>query len=309
MTALPRTDSQLHSGLRLFPRYLRHLLFRPYRARLPCVTSGRGWELAAYDLFLDLLLSGYTEITRRPIRAGTAELLILLNRIAFLMDDEFERRIGRESVTFDDLASAADVHGAIQDMRMYLNRTCPPSRRDAIRQLLRRTVDTEYRRYITTIERRRTTSSVDDLLGDAAVDSGAVMRQLAEVIGLFQGDTAPQEALEDFYALGMACKFADDLRDWRRDGQTGAGNIILAILAGHPLEYQRFARGQVLRLRMNEKRWQQLCAETFREFVELYTMHYARIHSRTLRVAADLMMETGRTGWLPKRGAPSAARR
>jgi hypothetical protein len=223
------------------------------------------------------------------------------------MDDEFERRIGRESVAFDDLASATIVHRAIEDMRAHLNRTCCPARCDAIRQLLRRTVDTEYRRYTAAVERRKTTASVDDLLDDAAVDSGAVMRQLAQIIGLFQGDTAPQDALDDFYALGIACKFADDLRDWRRDSDTGASNLLLAILARHPYEEQRLALAQELRLRMDENRWDQLCTETFREFAALYTTHYSRIRSHTLRGAADLMMETGRMGWLPKSG-PTAAR-
>jgi hypothetical protein len=309
MTILPRTDGRLRSVLRLFPGYLRQLAFRPNRTGLPRVRGGRGWELAAYDLFLDLLLSGYAEITGRPARRGTAELLILVNRIAFLIDDEFERRIGKESVAFDDLALAADVRRAIEDMRTYLNMTCPPERCAAIRQLLRRTVETEYRSYSAAIKHRRTAASVDDLLDDAAVDSGAVMRQLAQVIGLFQGDAAPQEALDDFYALGMACRFADDLRDWRHDSRTGAGNLLLAVLARHPHEERRLARAKELRLRMNEKRWHQLCAETFEEFAELYRTHYSRIRSHTLRVAADLMMETGRLGWLPKNGGPTAARR
>jgi hypothetical protein len=309
MTTLLRTGARLTSALRLFPRYLSHLVFHPYRTCPLHGAGGRGWRLAAYDLFLELLLDGYAEITGRPTRPEAAELLIRVNRVAFLMDDEFERRIGKESVAFDEIASATQVSRAIADMRAYLDRACLPAQRDAIRQLLHRTVDTEYRRYALAIERRRTTVTVEDLLEDAAVDSGAVVRQLAEVVGLFHGDAAPQKALDDFYALGMACKFADDLRDWRRDHQTGAGNLVLAILRTHPNEAGRLARAQTMGLRMTERRWNHLCPQTFGEFADRYAVHYSRIRSRTLRVAADLMMETGRVGGLPSNDEPTAARR
>ncbi|MFK4225966.1 class 1 isoprenoid biosynthesis enzyme [Streptomyces sp. NPDC019890] len=308
MTLLPRTGGRACTVLRLLPGYGRHLVFRPYRTGLPHIPGGRVWEIAAYDLFLNLLLSGFAEITGRPVRKGTAQLLILLNRIAFLVDDEFERRVRKESVAFDDLAATKDIGRAVSDLRMYLDRTCDPARCDVIRQLLRRTVETDYRRYATAIEHRGTVSSVDDLLEDAAVDCGAVMRQLAQVAGLFHGFTAPQAALDDFYALGLACKFADDLRDWRRDSDTGNGNILLTILARYPKESRRLGRARESGLQMNEKRWNRLCPEAFDEFANLYGGYYSRIRSDTLRFAADLMMETGRIGHLPQSGGQSAAR-
>jgi hypothetical protein len=115
-------------------------------------------------------------------------------------------------------------------------------------------------------------------------------------------------ALEDFYALGLACKFADDLRDWHDDRETGAGNILLAILARYPDESQRLAHARESGLRMNEKLWNRLCPVTFTEFANLYGKYYARIRSNSLRVAADLMMETGRLGYLPKSSGRTAAR-
>ena len=299
---LPRTGGRMRNLPRLVPGYLGHLTFRPHRSGLSGATSGRRWELAAYDLFLDLLLSGYAEITGRGARRGTAQLLILLNRIAFLVDDEFEHRVGRAPVTFDELAATGDIRHAILDMRTYLGRTCTPGQSDAIRTLLRRTVAVEYQRYANVVERRRAVPSVGDLLDDAAVDSGVVMRQLGQVIGLFRGDVAPPEVLADFHALGMACKLADDLRDWRHDRESGAGNVLLALLDAHPEENER------VRLRMTEKRWQRLCADTFGEFARLYTTYYRRIRSRSLRIAADLMTETGRLGLQPSSG-PTAARR
>ncbi|WP_161070019.1 class 1 isoprenoid biosynthesis enzyme [Streptomyces sp. HUCO-GS316] len=292
----------------MLPVYGRHLLFRPYRTDLPPAAGGRGREIAAYDLFLNLLLSGFTEFTGRPVRQGTAQLLILVNRIAFLMDDEFERRIGRESVHFDDLATAANVERAIADLRAYLGSTCDPSRCDLIRQALRQTVDTEYRRYATSIENRRAAPSVDDLLEDAGVDCGAVMRQLAEITGLFQGVDAPKAALDDFCALGLACRFADDLRDWQKDSETGAGNILLSTLARHPNEARRLTDAQKSRTRMNEKQWCRLCPTAFAEFTRLYEEHYAHIRSKTLRIAADLMMEPGRSGHRATADGVTAAR-
>ncbi|MER5469893.1 class 1 isoprenoid biosynthesis enzyme [Streptomyces sp. NPDC002935] len=308
MTVLPRTGGRARTALRLLPRYGRHLLFHPYRTGLAPAVGGRGWEIAAYDLFLDLLLSGFVEITGRPVRRGTAQLLILVNRIAFLMDDEFERRVGKESVDFDDLAAATDVERAVADMRTYLGATCDPARRDLIRQALRRTVDTEYRRYATSVENRRAAPSVDEILEDAAVDCGAVMRQLAEITGLFQGAAAPETALDDFYALGLACRFADDLRDWRHDSEKGTGNILLSILARYPKESLQLTRAQLSGTRMNEKSWHRLCPEGFAEFTHLYEEHYARIRTKNLRIAADLMMETGRNGHHAKTDGLTAAR-
>jgi hypothetical protein len=308
MTALPRTGGRVRTALRLLPGYGRHLARHPYRAGLPGVPGGRAWEVAAYDLFLNLLLSGFAEITGRRVRRGTAQLLILINRIAFELDDEFERRLRNGSVAFDDLAAAPNIGRAIADLRTYLDQTCDAARRDAIRRALRRTVQTDYRPYATTLERRRTAPSVDDLLADAAVDSGAVLRQLAEAAGLFNGYVAPQAALDDFTALGLACRFADDLRDWRRDSETGNANILLTILARFPNEGWRLARARESGLRMTERRWHRLCPEAFAEFANLYGTHYPRIRSQTLRVAADLMMETGRAGQVPRRDGRTAAR-
>lgn len=308
MTVLPRTGGRARTALRLLPAYGRHLLFHPYRTGLPSAREGPGWEIAAYDLFLNLLLSGFAEINGRPVRRGTAQLLILLNRIAFLMDDEFEHRVGRDSVRFDDLAVTTDVERAIADMRAYISATCDPARRDLIRQTLRRTVDTEYRRYATSIENRQAAPSVEDLLDDASVDCGVVMRQLAEIIGLFQGAAAPKAALDDFYALGLACRFADDLRDWPHDTETGTGNVLLSVLARYPNEARRLSHARKSGTRMNEKQWCRMCPEGFAAFTRLYEQHYTRIRSKTLRIAADLMMETGRSGHRAKADGPTAAR-
>lgn len=242
------------------------------------------------------------------MRQGTAQLLILVNRIAFLLDDEFEHQVGKESVHFDDLAATATVDRAISDMRAYLASTCDPAQCDLIRRTLRRTVDTEYRRYATSIENRRAAPSVDDLLEDAAVDCGAVMRQLAEIMSLFQGTAPPEAALDDFYALGLACRFADDLRDWHQDNETGAGNILLSIVARYPNEARQLTHAQESRTRMNEKRWRHMCPEGFAEFTHLYEKHYALIRSKTLRIAADLIMEPGRSGHRSKTDRLTAAR-
>jgi len=280
----------------------------PYRAFRPVTCGVRAWETAAYDLFLNLLLSGYVRISGRPVRPGTAELLILLNRIAFLLDDEFERRIRRASVAFDDLIATDAIGRAVGEMRSYLAATCDPAQGDAIRRLLRRTVEEDYGRYAVSLEKRTTASSVTDLLEDAAVDSGVVLRQLAEVIGMFQGTAAPRAALADFANLGLACKFADDLRDWRHDLQCGTDNILLALLARNPDENRRLAGASRMGLRMNEHRWQRLCPRTFSEFADLYRSYHTRIRAAPLRTAADLMMETGRVGYLPKTDGQTAAR-
>jgi hypothetical protein len=308
MTVLPRTSGRMPTALRLMPTYGRHLLFRPYRTGLPSTAGGRRLEIAAYDLFIGLLLSGFAEITGRPARRGTAQLLILVNRIAFRMDDEFERRVGNQSVHFDDLAATTDVERSLADMRAYLATTCDPPRRDLIRLALRKAVDTEYQRYATSIENRRATPSVDDLLEDAAVDCGAMMRQLAVIIGLFQGVTVPEAALDDFYSLGLACRFADDLRDWQHDSETGAGNIVISILARYPNETRRLRHALAAGIQINEKRWNRLCPQGFAEFTCLYEEHYTLIRSKALRIAADLMMETGRSGHCAKTEGLSAAR-
>ncbi|MFD5074260.1 class 1 isoprenoid biosynthesis enzyme [Streptomyces sp. NPDC058371] len=308
MTALPRTGGRTRTALRLLPLYGRHLAFHPYRTGLPHLPGGRAREIGAYDVFLHLLLSGFAEITGRSVRQGTAQLLILLNRIAFLMDDEFERRVRRESVIFDDLAATKGLSRAISDMRKHLDATCDPARSDGIRQALRATVETEYRGYATAVESRRAVPSVSDLLQDASVDCGAVMRQMAQVAALYQGFAAPQAALDDFYALGLACRFADDLRDWHCDRETGAGNVLLSILTQHPEEERRLTDAHRSGTRMNEKQWHRLCSAGFGEFTDLYSEHYARIRAKSLRIAADLMMETGRIGHVPKTGQRTAAR-
>jgi hypothetical protein len=308
MTVLPRTGGRTSTAIRLAPSYARHLVLHPYRASRPLARDVRVWETAAYDLFLNLLLSGYARISGRPVRPGTAQLLILLNRIAFLLDDEFERRIHRASVAFDDLIATEAISGAVGEMRSYLAATCEPAQCDAIRLLLRRTVEEDYRRYAVSHERRTTAPSVTDLLEDAAVDSGVVLRQLAEVIGMFQGTAAPRAALDDFTNLGLACKFADDLRDWRQDLEHGAENILLALLTRHPDENRRLAAADRRGLRMNEHRWQRLFPRTFSEFADRYRSYYTRIGATPLRWAADLMMETGRVGHLPKTGGQTAAR-
>ena len=306
MTVLPRTFGRPRTVLRLLPVFVRHLVCTPYRyvGRAPL---GQRCRLAAYDTFLALLLAGMAELADRPVRDAAGGLAVLVNRIAFLLDDEFERRLGRRSIDFTEILETTPVGAAVQDMRAYLAAHCS-ERGEQVRDLLWQAVHDEYRRYAESALQRCAPATLPELLSDAELDSGAILRRLAEVIAVFDGFALSPDALAQFQALGVVCKLADDLRDWWRDEQAGAGNVLSLCLRGTPAELDAAVTAATQGERMSEARWRALCPHAYGSFCELYAERYASIRCTPLRLAADVMTETGRLGVTPDALGGSAAR-
>jgi hypothetical protein len=308
LTELPRALGRARTALRLSPLFGRNLVHRPYREAARPMPLGQRCRLAAYDTFLALLLAGIEELTGHVVRDEAGNLAVLVNRVAFLLDDQFEMRVGRDSVDFDEILQTTPVGAAVRDMRVYLFSHCPHERVQRIRNTLWRAVRHEYQRYSESALRRSGPPTLIELLADAELDSGAVLRQLAEVVALFEGFDLEPEVAAEFQTLGVACKFADDLRDWWPDEQTGTANIMSVCLRQWPEELHHAITTAKTGRRMHEARWLKGCPHAFTRFRNLYAEHYTCIHSTNLRIAADLMMETGRLGLTPDRSGSSAAR-
>src|SRR5438128_322475 len=84
--------------LRLAPYYLNHLIRQPYRRDVPAIgymvpkvlTRRRRRLTALYDSMYNLLLDGYTEITRYRLAAETGEMFFLLIELTRRIDEHLD---------------------------------------------------------------------------------------------------------------------------------------------------------------------------------------------------------------------------
>jgi hypothetical protein len=276
--------------LRFAPYYLRHFLAAPYRGqgrwagvRDLLTRPVRRHQVAVYDAVLELMLKGYAELERQPLRRETGTVAVMLTRIGFAFDDEYERRVtAGGSLAFSDVFQAPAVEGRLAEWRALMHGvdTYGP-----IRDFLFEFVTTLYGSYRGAADGRDFAA----LMTSATIDSGGLLVTLAHVVARLHGSVPSGAVVDQFSSLGVTAKLADDLIDLRADVAGGRPNLIRTLTQDQPAEEARLEVALSRRGRLPAGWWRRHCPLSYGRIVAAYEEHQAVLTSRWLRFASRLM--------------------
>jgi hypothetical protein len=279
---------------RFLPYYLRHVVLQPYRGLRPLdnvrellTRPARRHQIAVYDAVLELMLKGYAELAGHPLRPETGQVAVMLTRVGFAFDDEYERRKSRQQAAgFDELLASTAVQERVGEWRAFMHKF---ETYDSIRKFLMVFVAQLYQDYAETAGAPDRPAGFDVMLRAAALDSGGLLVALAQVIALFHQDTPADALLAQFSSLGVNGKLADDVIDFRLDLAGGRPNLLLALAGGDEREHARAISLGGTEQTMSTRWWERNCPQTYHQLVAAYQEQLARITSRWLRYASSLM--------------------
>jgi hypothetical protein len=256
---------------------VRELLTRPDRRH----------QVAVYDAVLEFMLKGYAELVGHSLHPATGRVAMLLTRVGFVFDDEYESRKSRqESTGFDDLLDSPRVRSRVLEWRSFMQgfSTYP-----AMKEFLMAFVEQLYLDYAETIDLPGEPVRFDAMLRAAALDSGGLLVALARVVALFHGDDPTDDLLNQFSCLGVNGKLADDVIDFPLDLASGRPNMLLALASEDEAEHARAMSRAGAPRPMTTGWWQRNCPHAYRQLALACRQHQAPITSRWLRYSSRLM--------------------
>jgi hypothetical protein len=278
---------------RFAPYYLRHVILQPYRGLSPLgnvrellTRPARRHQIAIYDAVLELMLKGYAELADHPLHPKSGQVAVMLTRVGFAFDDEYERRKSRqESAGFEDLLASTHVQERVHEWRAFMQKF---ETYDSIRSFLMVFVAQLYQDYAKTVGTPDRPTGFEVMMRGATLDSGGLLVALAQVIAKFHQDTPDDALLAQFSSVGVNGKLADDVIDFPLDLVDGRPNLLLALAGDDECEHTR-ALSLGAERTMNTRWWQQNCPRTYQQLVAAYQEQQAQITSRWLRYASNLM--------------------
>ena len=275
---------------RFAPYYLRHFATAPFRhrdsLREAIAHPVRRHQIAVYDAVMELLLKGYAELAGHRLRRETGTVAVMLSRIGFAFDDEYERReAAGESLTFEEVFQSPAVALRLEQWRELMREHASYG---TIREFLYEFVTSLYKSYRdTTSETAR--RSYEALMRSAVIDSGGLLVTLAHVIARLHGSVPTENVINQFSSLGVTAKLADDLVDLRTDLAGGRPNLVQALAFERPAEQARIADALSQGKRMHAGWWAAQCPGVYEQITGTYEEHQAVLTSRWLRFASRLM--------------------
>ena len=205
---------------------MRHAVLQPYRehsaagnVRELLTKPGRRHQIAVYDAVLELMLKGYAELAGHSLRSETGQVAVMLTRIGFAFDDEYEQRDSRhQPLTLDQIMGSSRVAQRIGEWREFMQRF---DNYPAIRESLTAFVAGLYKNYTETSGTTAGSVTFEAMMKSATLDSGGLLVALAHVVAQFHGATVADELAKQFSALGVIGKLADDIIDFGPDLAAG----------------------------------------------------------------------------------------
>jgi hypothetical protein len=279
---------------RFAPYYLRHVILQPYRGlslleniRELLSRPARRHQVAVYDAVLELMLKGYAELAGHPLHQQSGQVAVMLTKVGFAFDDEYERRKARqEDASFKDLLASPHVQEHVRKWRAFMQ---DYEQYESIRNFLMEFVAQLYQRYAETVEAPGDQVGFDAMMHGATVDSGGLLVALAQVLALFHNDVSADALLAQFSSVGVNGKLADDVVDFRPDAVDGRPNLLLVLARGYDSEYAKAMSLADTRKTLGTRWWQRNCPRTYEQLTAAYQEQQAQIISRWLRYVSRLM--------------------
>jgi hypothetical protein len=292
-------ESRLTRGFRyrtawgLLPYALRHLIIKPFRSTPEAELLGARlknpeYRRAAHDMYCEMFLDGYRETTSLRVSRATGLAVVLFMILIFTFDQEFERsrRLGKppDYQAILNSPGVAEVWGALAQYLQAFGRD------DEVLEHLRSTFATNYDDY------RRCVSDATSQVGFEATvrlvehDSGRTLQTVYNIIRLFNGHQTHPQCESEFFALGMAGKFIDDLRDMVDDVAAGDPNLL------HSLTYENQDERAVLEAALRSRDpitlgwWSRHCPSSLGSYFDHTFHYYDQVTSATLRLPLDICL-------------------
>lgn len=309
----PSRVRRLRLLARIAPRYIQHLLFRPYRvgitdAHLPNVATRARARLAAaaIDAWVHELLVSYSEITSARLdQKGSGRLAIRYIRLMAAINREFEHRLATgHDLRLEQVAATSSVASRIIEWEQFA--ALHHQEREVVGILARGELNDDYERYIAVTTAADFTADIELQLESIRLDSGGYLVRLVHLVEQFNHCVADPAVIEEFRQLGMAAKLADELADLMTDHAEGRYNLLLTLLQQNPGEHALAMSRLEHSLPMPLSWWLTSAPRSFGRFSELYEEHRRRLRSPALRVICDTTMLRALGGPRPRQSARAA---
>jgi hypothetical protein len=295
---------------RVFPYTLRHLYIKPFRsvpAALPIEArlSNQEYRRSIHDMYCEMFLDGYEQLTSLRVSQDTGLALVLFSCFMYTFDQEFERcwqpADPPHYLNIIDIPVVAEIWGALGE---YLTAV---GRLEVLTHLLD-TFSAHYDDYCRCMGLAMTGGGFEATLRLARYDSGRTLIAMYDIIRLFNGHGAHRQCADEFFAIGMAGKFFDDLRDVADDVSGGSPNLMYAFTAEHPVEGQVLAEALSRQHQFTLEWWSANCPSSLTSYFRHAFQYYDEVRSSRLRLTLDasLMLLGSQRYWRnPIRRSPA----
>jgi hypothetical protein len=276
---------------RLLPYALRHLVLKPFRstAEARAITArlqSPEFRRAAHDMYCEMFLDGYREATSFRVSRATGLALVLFMVFIFTFDQEFERRRrlgdppGYQAII--DTPRVAEVwHVLAEYVRAF-------GRDDEILDHLRATFAKNYDDYRRCVAEATTRVEFAATVRLVERDSGLALKTMYDIIRLFNGHRQHPECARQFFALGMAGKFLDNVRDMADDVAAGDPNLLHALTFENQRERAVLATAMRDRRRITLSWWSQNCPVSLESYFRHTFHYYDQVTAAGLRLPLDI---------------------
>jgi hypothetical protein len=254
---------------------------------------------------LNILLEGYSEIMREKINPSTGQLLYFLFELTISLDEYLDKhRKTNDSLNIKNVLEDPEIKEQINIFRNFIRLF---NREESITSYLKEMFSVHYEHYVRLIKTDLNQLSFKNTLEISKIDGGWSLSSAMEIVRLFNMHQPNQKMLNEFYLLGTAGKFAEDIVDLACDIQKGHLNLFLSLIKQHPIEETNLLRRIESRDRTDFEWLNKNCHKTFIEYLSLMETYYSQITSPKIRFVCDLSIIPAFLGrdWDPERHAAS----
>jgi len=283
---------------RYLPYYIHHYVSQRYRRDIPAIGYVLPrlykwqwrWHGAMYDTMYNILLDGYTELTGLKVIPATGQMLFFLIELTRCLDKHLDSLLGNNdnpSLALEEILEIPALKEQLTIFRCYVEQF---GRAEPIFVYLKGLFTEHYERHILNLKTARQSGQFEDILTVAHIDNGGWLRVVMEVVRLFNAHELESTVLDDYYLLGMAGKFADDMADLLQDIDKGYLNLLYALLCQTPAELEVFQFAVRQKKLLDTSWWSKHCPTTYIRYFEYIDYYYNQLCSSKLRLACDVVM-------------------
>ncbi|MFI0776256.1 hypothetical protein [Streptomyces sp. NPDC021212] len=296
-TKIDRMDLAFSRRLRIatvaraLPHALHQWAFRPFRktdiARhiRDQVTLTEYRNSLRHDITSSVLFSGYTDITSRKVSTECGLSVVLFNALIHSFDDALDSDQSRtEMPRFHDILEMPSVS---EVWRAFATSLAATSHNNQVLEYVESTFREDFDHYCHLIKRAKHVGDFATVRDIIHYDSGTVLLMIYQIIRIFCGHPFSRQCADQFYRMGIAGKYCDDIADLREDFGANNPNLFLAI-AQENTEELSVLQGRLGRRQEADCSWLSgNCPKTYEAYFTYATEHYNLIHSAKLRLAVD----------------------
>lgn len=276
---------------RLLPFVMWHFLGRPYRLSRSAKQATRHLNdpesrRLAHDIYCTMLLRGYRRLTGYPVNGATGLVAVLFAIFIYTFDQQFERQrrngtlSGYEAIIYSPPVSA--IWTALAGyLRAY-------GRDEAVLEHVCSTFAAYYDSYCAQVGQAVTYPDYRVAVKLVEHDSGLAMQTMYHVIRLFNDHPFHSECARQFFALGMAGKYIDDIADVADDCAAGNPNLMHALVSGNKGEERIVGSAIEAGERLTLSWWSRHCPVSFNAYLRDAFRYYDQISDRILCLPVDV---------------------